>query len=54
MSCHPEQDAFCLAKNLGDPREASQPALRERKRPKGSGRNNRAFGSLPYMPSHLI
>jgi len=28
----------------GEPRDSTEPALRERKRPKG------AFGSLPYQP----
>jgi hypothetical protein len=55
--CHPEQAFFAqrkpaLSEAEGDPREprdVSQPALRERERPKGSLRhNNRAFGSLPY------
>jgi hypothetical protein len=30
-------------KDLGEPRESTEPALRERKRPKG------AFGSLPSL-----
>jgi hypothetical protein len=35
-------------KDLGEPREVSQPALSKRSAPKGSLRhNNRAFGSLP-------
>jgi hypothetical protein len=34
--------------NLGEPREASQPALSKRSAPKGSLRRiNRAFGSSP-------
>src|SRR4029077_4064791 len=36
--CHPERDAFCLAKDPGEPRDASR-SLR---------RNNSAFGSHPY------
>jgi hypothetical protein len=44
--------AFRAARDPGEPRETSQPALRERKRPKGSLRRiNRAFGSLPYLTS---
>jgi hypothetical protein len=34
--CHPERDAFCLAKDPGGPRDVSR-SLRH---------NNRAFGSL--------
>ena len=47
--CHLEQALFSAAKDLGEPRVASQPVLREGNRLKGSlRRNNRAFGSLPY------
>jgi hypothetical protein len=38
VSRHPEQRAFCVAKDLSEPRDASR-TLR---------RNNRALGSLPY------
>jgi hypothetical protein len=38
LDCHPERDVLCLAKDLGEPREASRPLRRI----------NRAFGSLPY------
>src|SRR5271170_7264045 len=34
---------LCAARDLGEPRDSTEPALRERKRPKG------AFGSLPYF-----
>jgi len=41
---------LCAAKDPGEPRDASLPALRERMRPKGPlRRNNRALGSLPYQ-----
>jgi len=54
FDCHPEQALFCAVEDLGEPREASQPALRERKRSKGSlRRNGRAFGSLPYQTAPL-
>jgi hypothetical protein len=29
FDCHPEAGAFCPLKDLGEPREASQPALSE-------------------------
>jgi len=43
FDCHPEQAAFCAARDLGEPRQASR-FLR---------RINGAFGSLPFQTAPL-
>src|SRR5271156_818796 len=49
FGCYPEAGAACPPQEPSEPGNASQPALRERKRPKGSlRRTNRASGSLPH------
>jgi len=43
FDCHPEQAAFCAARDLGEPRQASR----------SWRRNNGALGSLPLQTAPL-